>query len=492
MQKLTYTLLAFLTLTSTTLAASPLDVVLDTDGKIQVDTQNPREITGCWDSDEQAVMFYRDEERNIIASEICNEPDEIHHGLGLSDAARALNYYDFLNVTLDEIAAVKAPIVLGSLSGYNYKWLKEFLKLPDACSKFDILSFHPYHLGVAPDEIDASKNAYHTVEQWVNFYREVLKDAGCEKPIWVTEFGFTTQDFDAEKAVSETEQSDFALKQLVILLGEGVQRISYFNDLSFALSDEGAEAWNDLIRKIAGTKLESLKMDGEDYCPLETSCFYDENEYRADKFKSIYGLPAAAKAIKKNRTYTFEKNGQRTFVFWETEKPGIGILESPFFDITIETNHANAILKIADKGIISGYPDGSFKPELQINRAEFLKILVEATKGTGVEISGSNCFPDVKNEWFAPYICYAKARGWVGGYPDGSFQPANPVNRAEALKILSQSFNWSVVNTGGAWYSQFANAALSEKVLLPAEAKDYGNPQSRGFIAELIWRALGN
>ncbi|MCK5471628.1 hypothetical protein KAI54_00365, partial [Candidatus Gracilibacteria bacterium] len=210
MQKFTTCFLAFIFFISNALATAPLDVILDVDGKIQIDRENPRVITGCWDSDEQAVMFYRRADRTIFASEICNEPDERHHGLGISDAARALNYYDFLNITREEISSVEAPIVLGSLSGYNYAWLKEFLKLENACEKFDILAFHPYHLGVAPDEIDTSKNAWHTVEQWVNFYREILEDAGCEKPIWVTEFGFSTSDFDAEKAVSETEQTDFA------------------------------------------------------------------------------------------------------------------------------------------------------------------------------------------------------------------------------------------------------------------------------------------
>jgi hypothetical protein len=493
MQKLTTLLCALLFFTASAFATSPVDVVLDTNGKVQIDSQNPREITGCWDSDEQAVMFYRREDRTIFASEICNEPDEAHHGLGLTDKARALNYYDFLNQTRSEISSVDAPIVLGSLSGYNYGWLKEFLKLENACDAFDILSFHPYHLGIAPDEIDTDKGAWHTVEQWVNFYREVLKDAGCEKPIWVTEFGFTTQDHDAEKAVSTTNQTDFALKQLVMLLSEGVERISYFNDLTFALGDSGAEEWNELVDKLIGAKLENFKMDGESYCPREGSCFYDENEYRLDTDKSIYGLPAAATAMKKNRTYTFvQDDGKRVFVFWETGKPGVGTLGSPFTDIGIDTAHATAILEIAERGIISGYDDGSFKPELQINRAEFLKILVEATKEANVTIDGSNCFPDVQAEWFAPYVCYAKARGWVSGYADGNFQPANPVTRAETLKIIANAYGWSVVNTGGQWYLPFANAALSQGILLPAEAKDYGNAQNRGFVSEMIWRALQN
>lgn len=492
MQKALTSLIALTLSITNVLATTPVDVVLDDDGKVQIDDQNPRSITGCWDSDEQAVMFYRRDDRTIYASEICNEPDEAHHGLGLTDAARALNYYDFLNLTRDEISSVDAPVVLGSLSGYNYNWLQEFLKLENACEKFDILAFHPYHLGVAPDEINTEKNAWHTVEQWVNFYREILSNAGCsEKPIWITEFGYSTTDYDAEKAVSETEQIDYTLKQLIMLLGEGVQRVDYFHDLSFALSESGATEWNNLVNKLVGAKLENFKMDGEKYCPVETSCFYDENEYRADTGTSFFGLPADTSEMKKERTYTFKKDdNSRVFVFWETGTLGIGILESNFSDITIDTPYAEAILKIAENGIISGYDDGTFKPDFQINRAEFLKILVEATKEDGVTFNGSNCFPDVTTQWFAPYVCYAEARDWVRGYDDGYFKPANPVNRAEALKMLSQAFGWQTVDNGDAWYTQFANAALSEGVLMLDEAKDYSKWESRGFIAELIWRAL--
>ncbi|MFH0834656.1 MAG: S-layer homology domain-containing protein [Patescibacteria group bacterium] len=471
--------------------AATADLVVNDDGKIQIDDQNPRVITGCWDSDNQAVMFYRKADRTIYASEICNEPDEEHHGLGLTVKARALNYYDFLNQTKAEIANVQAPIVLGSLSGYNYQWLKEFLKLDGACSKFDVLAFHPYHLGVAPDEINTDKNAWHTVEQWVNFYHEILKNAGCDKPIWATEFGFSTTDFDAEKAVSVSQQSDFALKEAVMLLGTGVKRVSYFDKNTFELDSAGTEAWNDLAAKLVGAKFEKLTFSGDNYCPRETSCFYDESEYRTDTGKSVFGLPADPTAIAKNRTYSFVKDDDsRVFVYWTTGKAGIGVVDSPFSDISPASSHLEAILDLTKRGLISGYDDGTFGADKQINRAEFLKILVGATKDAGLTISGKNCFPDVGDLWFSPYVCYAKAHGWVNGYADGTFRPANPINRAEALKILANAFGWSMTSASGAWYEPFANAAIAKNVLLSSEAKDYDKYENRGFVAELVWRAL--
>jgi len=474
-------------------AATPADLVIDDAGKIQIDAANPRDITGCWDSDENAVMFYFDKNNNIFASEICDSPDSESRGLGLTDAARALNYYDFLNKTFSEFTEENTDTILGSLSKYNYSWLKEFLKLDGACEKFDVLAFHPFHFGVAPDEVNSAKNADHTVEQWVNFYRQILKDANCEKPIWATGFGFATSDWEDQSAVSETEQIDFAIKELVMLLGGGVERIGYSKIPGFTLSDEAVEEWNALANKLANSKFESLDISGENYCPLETSCFFDENEYRADTDSSVFGLPTEPNKMKKNRTYSFLKDdNSRIFVFWKTGEVGVGITESPFSDITPESNHLAAILGLTEREIISGYANGTFGPDLQINRAEFLKILVGATKNPDLVIAGKNCFPDVGNEWFSPFVCYAKARNWVSGYDDGNFRPSDPINRAETLKILAKAFGWSTTETSEAWYKPFVNAAIAENILLTNEAKDYDKCENRGFIAELIWRTLGN
>ena len=107
-----------------------------------------------------------------------------------------------------------------------------------------------------------------------------------------------------------------------------------------------------------------------------------------------------------------------------------------FSDIPAGHMNYNAIAMLNEDEIIKGYADGTFKPNGSVNRAELTKMVV-AWMEKGVDISSyKNCFPDVKTEWFAPYVCYAKAQGWVSGYPDGKFKPSNPVNRVEAIKIV--------------------------------------------------------
>ncbi|MBI2453198.1 S-layer homology domain-containing protein [Candidatus Peregrinibacteria bacterium] len=111
------------------------------------------------------------------------------------------------------------------------------------------------------------------------------------------------------------------------------------------------------------------------------------------------------------------------------------------FGFDIPENHRNiqAIQYLNEKEIVSGYPDGSFKPEQTVNRAEELKILIEGQGITPDPETFKNCFPDVKDEWFAKYVCYAKEKEWIEGYPDGTFKPEQTVNKVEAIKMVVET-----------------------------------------------------
>lgn len=90
-------------------------------------------------------------------------------------------------------------------------------------------------------------------------------------------------------------------------------------------------------------------------------------------------------------------------------------------------------------GIVKGYADGTFKPDAPVNRAEALKILSLAARLGTFASSGAVMlsFSDVTgDEWFAPYLVEAVSRSIVEGYPDGSFGPERPITRVEATKII--------------------------------------------------------
>lgn len=170
-------------------------------------------------------------------------------------------------------------------------------------------------------------------------------------------------------------------------------------------------------------------------------------------------------------------------------------------DISSNKNQT-AIQYLYDNGVISGYPDGTFKPNNTLNRAELLKILVGGKNvQPTLEEGYKNCFPDVREEWFAPYVCYAKIQGWVGGYPDGTFQPAKTVNKVEATKMLVNSQGYSTPTSvdimsftdvdANQWYAPYIKVA-QEKGLLEESGSTYGvnNEMSRAAISENIYRAM--
>jgi|GEM_PF-3580657 len=112
--------------------------------------------------------------------------------------------------------------------------------------------------------------------------------------------------------------------------------------------------------------------------------------------------------------------------------------------------------------IVQGYPDATYKPEKKVNRAELVKIIVGSLfDPEELEYVDKACFKDVdKNAWFAPYVCAAKEDGIISGYPDGTFKPTQNVNQVEALKILYESFYDDIEGADyGEWYQTYLDEA---------------------------------
>ena len=162
----------------------------------------------------------------------------------------------------------------------------------------------------------------------------------------------------------------------------------------------------------------------------------------------------------------------------------------PLFDIGGH-KYESAIRYLEENEIISGYPDGSYKPENSVNRAEFTKIIVGAKLGTEPADSASNCFPDVKSsDWFASYVCYAKNNGIIAGYPDGTFKPANTINLAEAAKILVNTLDVDLSeDDSGLWYAVFIRS-LQNSSYIPDTFASVADLVNRGQMAELVYRIL--
>ena len=141
-----------------------------------------------------------------------------------------------------------------------------------------------------------------------------------------------------------------------------------------------------------------------------------------------------------------------------------------FSDINQEDDNYLATKYLSAKGIVSGYEDGSFKPNQEINRAELLKILLEGAnlKTTPTQ---TNCFNDTPYlEWYSPYICTAKSMKIVNGYQDGSFKPWQTVTRAEALKMIGKVYEWNLQNEEtDNWYEPYFKFAKEKDLFIENE-----------------------
>lgn len=158
-----------------------------------------------------------------------------------------------------------------------------------------------------------------------------------------------------------------------------------------------------------------------------------------------------------------------------------------YTDAPFPPSEAAGISLLTGLGAVEGNPDGTFRPRRTLNRAEFLKIALISHPRIRVSPSDADrCFPDVnQSDWFSKYVCIAKKRGMVAGYPDGLFRPANAVNYAEALKILGELYDyiaWSAPDEE--WYMGYVRAAQFHKTFLPI-ALDYDRFLTRGQMARL-------
>lgn len=150
--------------------------------------------------------------------------------------------------------------------------------------------------------------------------------------------------------------------------------------------------------------------------------------------------------------------------------------------------YKDAVDGLQNRDIIGGYPDGTFKPETPINRAELLKIVF---KGRSVTAADRRCFSDINpDEWYAPYVCTAKRRGIIDGYPDGTYKPERTINFAEAIKIILGAYGRQIEDKEGEqWYSPYVDH-LDNADILSKNSYVPWEELTRIRAADVLWRIL--
>ena len=110
---------------------------------------------------------------------------------------------------------------------------------------------------------------------------------------------------------------------------------------------------------------------------------------------------------------------------------------NPYYDVLPDVWYNNAISTLTNAGILNGYPDGNFVPNGNITRAEFAAMAVRFFTDEEYEAE-EDAFPDIADHWANYEINLAYAKEIIEGYPDGTFKPDQEITRAEAVTIVNR------------------------------------------------------
>ena len=177
-----------------------------------------------------------------------------------------------------------------------------------------------------------------------------------------------------------------------------------------------------------------------------------------------------------------------------------------FSDVPDEHQNATAIAILYSWSIISGYGDGTFRPDNLVNRAEALKIILTSAGVESPEITNQSdiMYSDITlADWFAKYVVSASKHGIVGGNPDGSFAPGREVNKAEYIKMVLEAFGVDVSahnnagsissdTQGGEWFIPYLSYAKTVGIISPTLDNKLNPAESinRGESAEIVYKMI--
>jgi len=173
-----------------------------------------------------------------------------------------------------------------------------------------------------------------------------------------------------------------------------------------------------------------------------------------------------------------------------------------FSDVSADHPHAYALAYLKGRGMIVGFDDGTFRPDETMNRAVFMKMLTESLRAHPHRLRYGYCYSDVQGEWFAPFVCFAKKKGWVEGDDTSAFVPDRNVTRAEALKIVTKAFDVKLLESSVTGFEDVGESDWYYPYVVTAESKGWFQgfydefhfeadaEMTRAEVAELLFRAF--
>lgn len=176
--------------------------------------------------------------------------------------------------------------------------------------------------------------------------------------------------------------------------------------------------------------------------------------------------------------------------------------DCPFKDSNVSELCGKAAMELFRRGVIGGFSDGTFRGNELVNRAQAAKFLLLAKSGVVSDDSGTADFSDVTHgSWYERFVLRASHLGVITGYGDRTFRPANGVNVAEFLKMMTLTFNletglpYSYTDVHDSdWFAKYAGIAQKYK-LFPDNTGgklDPAHKMTRCEVAIAIYQYLSN
>lgn len=126
-----------------------------------------------------------------------------------------------------------------------------------------------------------------------------------------------------------------------------------------------------------------------------------------------------------------------------------------------------------DQGLVKGYKDGTFRPDNNITRAEFMSMVNGAF---GFTETAAVSYSDVdKNAWYSSAVAAAKAAGYLSGYPDNTIRPNHPISRAEAASIIMRINDLEAGTSGAAKFADESGFGWSRDAVNAVSAANIMN-----------------
>ena len=173
--------------------------------------------------------------------------------------------------------------------------------------------------------------------------------------------------------------------------------------------------------------------------PLALTEFGDEESpiagFISDHIQYIKGYPWGT--VGPDSPITRAETAEIIYRLLEASRSG-HTLVSQFPDVTGNEWYAESVTYLASIGIVKGYLDGTFMPDNPITRAEFATMI---SGFDNLAVADYNKFDDVVGHWAIGYINSAAEKGWVSGYLDGEFKPENYITRAEVVSVINRMLN---------------------------------------------------